>query len=195
MLMTRTLLFASCLLSSLALGQVDTFHGWSKDGTYLVFQSPGNNDIVELFFCPTDPTVAPSWPATLNDLDRVDEHGGSCVRFIDVNKAPYQWKLALVLPPPASQSNGIAVLNELVTDGEAPGFILEAGGKKQACYVSGLREDSKLQKTWWHPSGHFVASMVDGKFVHCTITLKGTKPPTPIKAAPTPKPAGPPKRK
>ncbi len=186
--MIRALLVLSVVSSTAAFAQVETFHGWSKDGTYLAYQAPGNNDITELYFCQTDSSVGPSWPVDLNEMERIDEHGLSCVRFIDTNKAPYQWKLALVLPPPATSNNGIAVLGELVTDGENPGVVLEAGSKREACYVSGLREDSKLQKTWWHSSGHFLAAIVDGRFLHCPITLKGTKPVAPLKATPLPKP-------
>ena len=190
--MMRSLFLLSCLAPVAALAQAETFHGWSKDGTYLAYQAPGNNDITELFFCPTDATVAPSWPAGLNELDRTDERGLSCVRFIDMNKAPYQWKSTLVLPPPASQNNGIAALPELVTDGESPGIVLEAQGKKQSCYVSGLREDSRVLKTWWHPSSRFLAALVDGRFHHCVITLKGNKPAGVIRAvAPVKAPAAP----
>ncbi len=188
--MNRSLLFVCCLAPLAALAQAETFHGWSKDGTYLAYQAPGNNDIIELFFCPTDAAVSPSWPAMLNELERTDERGLSCVRFIDSNKAPYQWKNALVLPAPAASNNGIAALSELVTDGESPGITLEAGGKKQSCYVSGLREDSRVAKTWWHGSGHFFAALVDGHFHHCIVTLKGAKAVAPIKATPVkaPKP-------
>ena len=173
--MMRALFTVGCLVASSALAQVETFHGWSKDGSYLAYQAPGNNDLVELFFCQTDGAVNATWPASLNELERTDERGLSCVRLIDVNKAPYQWKNALVLPAPTAQSNGIAALSELVTDGESPGIVLEAAGKKQSCYVSGLHEDSRLQKTWWHPNGHFLAALVDGRFLHCVVTLRGAK--------------------
>ncbi len=185
--MMRALFTVGCLIASTTFAQVETFHGWSKDGTYLSYQAPGNNDITELFFCQTDQAANPTWPASLNELDRTDERGLSCVRLIDVNKAPYQWKNALVLPAPVTQNNGIAVLSELVTDGESPGLVLEAAGKRQSCYVSGLHEDSRLQKTWWHPNGRYLAAMVDGRFLHCLLTLKGSK------AMPTPKVTPPPK--
>lgn len=179
--MNRSMLLWCCVSSVAASAQVETFHGWSKDGSYLAYQAPGNNDIIELFFCQTDASVNPTWPASLKELDRVEEHGLSCVRFIDRNKAPYEWKNALVLPAAAMRSNGVALLAELVTDGETPGFVLEAGGKRQHCYVSGLKEDSKLQKAWWHPSGRFMAALVDGRFLHCAVTIKGAKSVAPAK--------------
>ncbi len=154
--------------------ETETFHGWSKDGTWLVYEQHTHDERVELFFCATS-EVSPSWPKALSELDREDGTL-SCVRFLDPNKAPYQWKNQLVLPAPASQHQGISVQGELVTDGESPGFVLVAGDKKQACYASGTRDDSKLQKTWFHPSGRFVAALIDGNFRHCAVTLKPGKP-------------------
>jgi hypothetical protein len=167
------------LLSILVLGASpalaqDTFHGWSKDGTWLVFERLEANDLVELYFCATNPDVQPTWPKELNAMDR-EEGPLSCVRFIDVNKAPYEWKQKLQLPAPAQQSNGIKAHPELVTDGETPGFALEGGDKRQVCYASGLREGSKLQKTWFHPSGKYAAAQIDGTFHHCIITLRVPK--------------------
>lgn len=169
------------LLSLVVLGAApafaqDVFQGWSKDGTWLVIERQEENDRVELHFCATS-DAQPSWPKELNDMDREDEGSLSCVRFIDPNKAPYEWKQKLVLPAPANQANGIKVHPELVTDGENPGFVLEAGDKTQACYASGMRESSKLQKTWFHPSGKLAAALIDGNFHHCLITLKPGKAP------------------
>jgi hypothetical protein len=75
---------------------------------------------------------------------------------------------------------GLEVSHELATDGESPGFVLQAGDKKQSCYASGVREDSKLEKVWFHPSGQLVAAMIDGNFRHCTVTLRAA-PPKPTK--------------
>ncbi|GMU58309.1 MAG: hypothetical protein AMXMBFR34_00720 [Myxococcaceae bacterium] len=163
------------LLATPALAQ-EVFHGWSKDGTWLVFERQEANDLVELHFCATNPEVPPTWPKELNAMER-EEGRLSCVRFIDVNKAPYEWKQKVQLPTPANQANGIKVHAELVTDGETPGFALEAGDKLQVCYASGMRESSKLQKTWFHPSGRYAAAQIDGNFHHCIITLKPAKPP------------------
>lgn len=160
----------------------EVFHGWSKDGSWLVYEVHGSNDLVELYFCATNSEVKPSWPALLNEMDREDTNGLSCARFMDPNKAPYQWKLQLVLPAPSSKGAGLEVLHELVTEGETPGFVLQAGDKKQNCYASAVREDSKLMKTWFHPSGHFVGALIDGNFRHCTVTIKAGPP------APAPKP-------
>jgi hypothetical protein len=96
----------------------------------------------------------------------------------------------LVLPAPSPKASGLEVLHELVTEGEAPGFVVVAGDKQQVCYASALRESSKLQKTWFHPSGRFVAAMIDGAFSHCVLTLK-----SPGKTAPAPPVAKPPATK
>ena len=174
------LLACCCLvLSGAALADSEVFHGWSKDGSWLVYEQRTNDDRVELYFCPTDSEVKPSWPAQLNGMDREDGTL-SCVRFLDQNKAPYQWKNQLVLPPVSMQQAGITISAELSTDGESPGYTLVSGEKKQSCYASGTREDSKLQKTWFHPSTRFVAAIIDGNFRHCVVTLKPTKTP-PIK--------------
>lgn len=169
------LLACCCLvLSGAALADTEVFHGWSKDGSWLVYEQRTNDDRVELYFCATDAQVQPSWPAALNVLDR-DDGALSCVRFLDPNKAPYQWKNLLVLPPPSMQQAGISISPELSTDGETPGFVLVSGDKKQSCYASATREDSKLQKTWFHPSTRFVAAIIDGNFRHCIVTLKPSK--------------------
>jgi hypothetical protein len=160
-------------------GEPEVFHGWSKDGTWLVYEVHGQNELVELYFCTAASDIVPSWPKVLNDMDREDMNGLSCVRFMDPNKAPYRWRSLLVLPPPSLKFSGMEVLKELVTDGETPGFVLQAGDKKQGCYVSGVRENSKLERVWFHPSGQFVAALVDGAFRHCAITLKGANPKAP----------------
>jgi len=159
--------------ASNALAQ-DVFHGWSKDGTWLVIERQEANDRTELLFCATNPDVQPSWPKDLNGMDR-EEGPLVCVRFIDVNKAPYEWKMKLQAPTVTNQQGGLKVHHELVTDGETPGFVLEAGDKTQACYASGVRESSKLQKTWLHPSGKYAAALIDGNFHHCLVTLKPAK--------------------
>lgn len=173
-------LLACCfvMLSGAALAagaDAETFHGWSKDGTWLVYEEHTHDERVELYFCATDSEVPPTWPAGLNQLDREDVGGLSCVRFLDPNKAPYQWKNMLVLPPPSMAQNGIAIAAELTTDGDTPGFTLAAGDKKQSCYASATREGSKLQKTWFHPNTKYVAAMIDGNFRHCVVTLKPGK--------------------
>ncbi len=157
-----------------AASDAETFYGWSKDGTWLVFEQHTNDDRVELFFCQSDSAVNPTWPANLSGLDREDG-ALSCVRFLDPNKAPYQWKNLLVLPAPSTSLNGVVLQGELVADGETPGFTLAAGDKKQSCYASATREDSKLQKSWFHPSGKYVAAMIDGNFRHCVVTLKAPR--------------------
>ena len=73
------------------------------------------------------------------------------------------------------------VLRELVPDGENPGFVVEEKidkehEKKTVCYVSGLRESSKLQTVWWHASGRWVAALVDGHVTHCNQPLKPLEP-------------------
>jgi hypothetical protein len=155
-------------------GDAELFHGWSKDGSWLVYEQRGNDDRVELYFCQTDAAVNPTWPAPLNGMDREDGTL-SCVRFLDPNKAPYQWKNQLVLPPVETSHNGVAIQSELVADGETPGFVLVAGDKHQACYASATREDSKMTKSWFHPTGKFVAAIIDGNFRHCAVTLKASK--------------------
>lgn len=176
-----SLLALSLLAATPALAQSDVFHGWSKDGTWLVFARPGRNDITELYFCQTS-EVAPKWPALLNDQDKLTEAGLECVRFLDQNKAPYQWQKLVATGVAGTSHNGLAIAAELVTDGESPGFTLEGGGKTQGCYASGTRESSKLQKAFWHPSSKFVAVIIDGQFHHCAVTLKpGKAPATPPK--------------
>ncbi|MFT3710807.1 MAG: hypothetical protein QM817_24550 [Archangium sp.] len=171
----RLLFTAGILLAGAAMaGDGEIFHGWSKDGSWLVLEVRDRDDRVELHFCQTDATVNPTWPGVLNGQDR-EEGPLSCVRFLDPNKAPYQWKNLLVLPAPATSQGGIVLQQELVSDGETPGFVLAAGDKKQSCYASATREDSKLQKSWFHPNGKFVAVMIDGNFRHCVVTLKAGK--------------------
>ncbi len=189
------------LLALAAFGATETevFHGWSKDGTWYVYEERGNNELVELYFCATS-EAKPSWPAVLNEQEREETNGRSCVHFLDPNKAPYQWKAQLVLPPPAAKASGLEVLHELVTEGESPGFVVVFGDKQQVCYASALRESSKLQKTWFHPSGRFAAAMIDGSLSHCALTLKGpgkAAPPPPVTKPPAGKPPGnkPPVRK
>ncbi|MFZ5442640.1 MAG: hypothetical protein ACOZQL_21705 [Myxococcota bacterium] len=160
-----------CLATVAAAADSEVFHGWSKDGSWLVYELRDRDERVELYFCQTDQAVSPTWPAVLNGMDREDGML-SCVRFLDPNKAPYQWKNQLVLPAPATSQAGISIQSELVPDGETPGFVLVAGDKKQSCYASATREDSKLQKSWFHPSSRFVAVMIDGNFRHCVVTLK-----------------------
>jgi hypothetical protein len=166
--------------------ETEVFHGWSKDGTWYVLEERGANELVELYFCATG-EAKPTWPAVLNELEREDSNARSCVHFLDPNKAPYQWKLQLVLPPVAWKGGGLEVLKELVVDGESPGFVLSAGGDKtQVCYATALRESSKLQKTWFHPQGKYVAAMIDGAFSHCVVTLKPGKAPPGKPPAPPP---------
>lgn len=172
----RTLMTFAMLAATGALAaESETFHGWSKDGSWLVYEQRTHDDRTELFFCVTDGAVTPTWPKALDEMDREDGTL-SCVRFLDPNKAPYQWKNQLVLPPPSMAYQGIVIASELVTDGESPGFVLTAGDKKQSCYASGTRDDSKLQKAWFHPSAKYVAALIDGSFRHCAVTLKPTKP-------------------
>ena len=127
--------------------------------------------MTELFFCPTEENNAPTWPRELNELERVGSPF-SCARYTDVNRAPYGWKAALVLPKPNLQGPSARVLTELVTDGERPGYAFEAAGKKTVCYASGLHEDSKIGHVYWHPNGRFLAAFVDGRFIHCDVALK-----------------------
>lgn len=173
---------ALALVVAMAVGagprpDAEVFHGWSKDGTWLVYEVHGRNELVELYFCTLASDIAPSWPKVLNELDREDTNGMSCVRFMDPNKAPYRWKSLLVLPPPSMKQGGLEVSKELVTDGESPGFVVQAGDKKQSCYASGIREDSKLEKVWFHPSGQQVAALIDGNFRNCSVTLRASAAP------------------
>jgi len=168
----RVLLLVVLLGASFAWAGDQVFHGWSKDGSWLVYEEHGENDVVELFFCKTDPEGRPSWPKVLDQEQPEDVGRLSCVRYIDPNKAPYQWKKKLVLPKPAMKFKHITVANELVVDGEEPGFALESGDNKQVCYASGLREDSKLQKVWFHPSGRWAAALIDGHVSFCAVTVR-----------------------
>lgn len=184
--MTSTLfrgaLLTTALSGAVAFADADVFHGWSKDGTWLVFARPGQNDITELYFCQTG-EAAPKWPAVLNDQDRMTEAGLECVRFLDQNKAPYQWQKLVTTGDAGTSRGGLSIGAELVTDGESPGFVVEGGGKTQSCYASGTRESSKLQKAFWHASLRYVAVLIDGTFHHCAVTVKPGKaaPPMPPK--------------
>lgn len=176
------------LLAPAALGAADgeSFFGWSKDGTWFAWQRvSGPNDLVELHFCATDESVQPSWPATLNDGERQKVDRLSCVVYTDPNRAPFGWKAQLQLPKPSFISGKQRVLTELLADGETPGFLVEdkEKDKKSVCYVSGLRESSRLQQVWWHPSGRWVAAQVDGRFAHCDHPLKAAEPAKPEKPA------------
>lgn len=173
-------LLVSLLAASPVLAQSDAFHGWSKDGTWLAFSRPGRNEITELYFCQTS-EAAPKWPAALNDQDKMTEAGLECVRFLDQNKAPYQWQKLVSTGTAGTSTQGLSIGAELVTDGESPGFVIEGGGKTQSCYASGMRESSKLQKAFWHPSLRFVAVIIDGAFHHCSVTVKPGKAPPPPK--------------
>lgn len=170
----RLLVLCCLVCSGAALADSEVFHGWSKDGSWLVYEQRTHDDRVELYFCATEAQTQPSWPSVLNALDR-EEGTLSCVRFLDPNKAPYQWKNQLVKPAPSLSQRGISISRELTTDGETPGFTLVAGDKKQSCYASATREDSKLMKTWFHPSLRYVAALIDGQFRHCVVTLKPVK--------------------
>jgi hypothetical protein len=180
--MTKALLRPLVLLASLAaapaLADTDVFHGWSKDGTWLVFQRPARNDTTELYFCQTS-EAPPKWPALLNEQDKLTEAGLDCVRFLDANKAPYQWQKQVSVGETGLSVKGLSIAHELVTDGESPGWVIEGSGKTQGCYASGLRESSKLQKAFWHPSLKFSAVVIDGVFHHCVVTVKPGKAPAP----------------
>ncbi len=121
---------AACVLGLMASLSVaaenETFHGWSKDGSWLVFELHVDDERSELYFCATDPEGQPSWPASLHDAERETVGELACVRFIDPNKAPYQWKAQLVLPRPAERAGAVSVAPELSTIGDQ-GFVLEAG--------------------------------------------------------------------
>jgi hypothetical protein len=178
----RAAFLAVVLLALPALADSDTFYGWSKDGSYFVYQSiSGPNDLTELFFCITDEAVPPTWPKELNELERMGTTF-SCARYTDVNRAPYAWKNGVSLPKPSlAGPGGAKVLTELVLDGERPGYAFEAGGKKTVCYASGLHEDSKLGNVYWQAGGRYLAAFIDGRFLHCDVPLKvvaAAKPPS-----------------
>jgi hypothetical protein len=148
-----------------------------------VYEAHGANELVELFFCATSPDVPPTWPRVLDEAEREALPGLSCVHFLDPHKAPWQWKAQLVLPAASTSRAGVEVSRELSTDGETPGFLVVAGARKQVCYASGVREDSRLQRSWFHPTGRFVAALIDGRFHHCPVLWTGKpdvqKPPLP----------------
>ncbi len=160
-------------LAAPALADKDTFHGFSKDGSWLVYETKGYNESTDLFFCATDQAGNPTWPAALNEMDRTDERGLSCVRFVDPNRAPLDWRAKLVLPEPSPQMGAVRVLPELETDGESPGFVLEANGKKQVCATPSLREDARVGTVYWHPTGKWVLALIDGGLRLCPVQLKG----------------------
>ena len=178
----RSALLGLVLLAVPALADTDTFYGWSKDGTYFVYQSvSGPNDLTELFFCITDESVPATWPKEHNELERMGTPF-SCVRYTDVNRAPYGWKNAVSLPKASlTGPSGAKVLTELVLDGERPGYAFETAGKKIVCYASGLHEDSKLGNVYWQAGGRYLAAFVDGRFIHCDVALKVGTPAKPPK--------------
>lgn len=185
----RIWVLAACLFSFASqAADSETFFGWSKDGTWFARQTvSGPNEVTELFFCATEKAVVPTWPKDLNDMERQDERI-SCVRFADPNRAPYGWKVQLVLPKPSLEGpNKIRVEKEYSHDVERPGYVVDLGAnKKITCYVSGLRDDSKLGHVYWHPNGRWVAAFVDDVLVHCDVPLKAAPPMkvTPVKPAP-----------
>lgn len=170
--------------AALASSDSDTFFGWSKDGTWFAHQTvSGPNDVTELFFCATDKEIQPSWPKDVDDLERIDGRV-SCVRYADPNRAPYGWKTQLQLPKPSPTGpSNMRVEKEYSFDIERPGYVVDVGGnKKVTCYVSGLRDDSKLGNVYWHPNGRWVAAYIDGSLVHCDVPLKaGPSPGKPVK--------------
>jgi hypothetical protein len=158
----------SAVIGSAALADADIFHGWAKDGTWLAFQSSGSNEVVELSFCATSADVPPTWPAALNEMER--ESGPlSCVRFIDANKAPYQWQSKMVLPAPTMKQGGMTVQKEMVAEGEVTGIAVLRNNQTHVCAVPGVRDSSQLQKAWFSPNGKFLAAVVDGTFRHCLL--------------------------
>jgi hypothetical protein len=160
----------SAVIGSAALADADVFHGWSKDGTWLAYQSSGSNEVVKLSFCATNAEVAPSWPAPLNEMER--ESGPlSCVRFIDSNKAPYQWQSKMVLPTPSMKHGGMTVQKEMVAEGEVTGIAVVRNNQTHVCSVPSVRDSSQLQQTWFSPNGKFLAAIVDGTFRHCLLAL------------------------
>lgn len=165
--------------------EADEFHGWSADGTWYAWQRvSGPNDLVELFFCQADDKVAPSWPENLNELDRSGRP--PCVRLTDPNRAPLGWKQALKLPRPSTKGPQGITVEELVTDGDDVGYVVQLKKERRVCRASGLSERSKLGHVWFHPSGRLVAAMVDGHFFHCDAPLA----PAPPTAAPPPRKKG-----
>jgi hypothetical protein len=178
----------SLSISLPALGAApDVFHGWSKDASWLVYESTQRDDRTALFFCKTDKESAPSWPAELNDMELLNDRLPECVRFIDANKAPYLWKKALLLPEAALRSGKFSVKAELIQDSETPGLVIEGPGGTQACYVSALKETSVLEKTWWHPSNRAVAALVDGRFSNCLLSQPPAAPKARLPKAKAPK--------
>jgi len=171
-----------CSTAALAGSDSDTFFGWSKDGTWFAHQTvSGPNELTELFFCSTDKESQPSWPKDLDELEKLDGRV-SCVRYTDPNRAPYGWKAQLTLPKPSPVGpSSMRVEKEYSFDIERPGYVVDVGGGKSiTCYVSGLREDSKMGSVYWHPSGRWVGAFIDGVFVHCDVPLKAGPPGKPV---------------
>ncbi len=159
---------------ALAAGDVETFHGWSKDGTwYVVEKQSGPNDHVDLHFCQSDPALNPKWDPSLKDGDREK----NCMVVTDPNRAPYGWKRLLELPKSSFNGpGGFKVSHELVTDGEGMGYVVDVGGGKTvSCSFFGLRESSKITQAWFHPSGRFVVAVIDGRVAPCGEPLKSAE--------------------
>jgi len=179
----RILLLAAALTAAPALADTETFFGWSRDGTWFAWQRvSGPNDLVELHFCATDPDVPPTWPAAIAEMEQEKVERQSCASLTDPNRAPMGWQKLLKLPKPSFAHGKVRVLGEVAYDGENPGFVVEAApDKRTVCYVSGLRESSKITQVWWHDSGRWVAAVVDGRFAHCDKSLKEAAPQKPEK--------------
>ncbi len=159
-------------------GSADVFHGWSKDASWLVYESAQRDDRVALFFCKTEKGKNPNWPAELNEGELMNDRLAECVRFIDPNKAPYLWKKLLLLPEVSARLGKSTVKSELVLDGENPGLVIETPAGLQFCYVSALKETSAIEKVWWHPSSRAVAAVVDGRLTSCVLAAAPTQPKT-----------------
>jgi len=156
--------------------EVETFHGWSKDGSWLVYEQRFDDDRGELYFCATDAEVQPTWPVALHEADRLSGPL-SCVRFLDPNKAPYQWKSQLLRPSPPRE-----VTVELATEGDELGWVVARGKERQLCPIANLAPGATLEQSWLHPSGRYAAAMIDGRLVHCALSAKRGK--TPVKSPP-----------
>lgn len=169
----RTLSLAVVLVAGAA--RADEFFGWSADGSWYAWQTvSGPNDFVELYFCQSDEAVAPSWPESLEPLERSGRP--PCVKLTDPNRAPLGWKQQLKLPKPSLQGPTGARIGELVTDGDGEGFQVDTKKGTHLCPASGLTERSRLTVAWFHPSGRLVAASIDGKVVHCETPLSPAPP-------------------